>query len=261
MATRVRFGNVEREPSLVDKVAQELTEAIISGDLPSGERLPPERDLGEQFGVSRTVIREAVRTLAARGLVRVTSGRGVEVAAFDANTVADSLRLFIRGSQVFDYEQIHEVRSTIEVKTAVLAAQRATQENIAGMEELCAEHEQRLRAGEYLAASHVDFEFHRALASAANNDLFLIMLDSIADVLREVRDKAYPQPHVGELGLTEHRQILQAVAAADADAAREAMVRHLEQAESIWAETEKSETEKSETDKSGPKERASTNGR
>src|ERR1700692_4436813 len=71
------FRSVARALSLSDKVAEQLTEAILSRQLAPGERLPSERELGEKFNVSRTVVREAVRSLAARGLVRVTSGRGV----------------------------------------------------------------------------------------------------------------------------------------------------------------------------------------
>ncbi len=242
--SEVGFQSVQRKPSLVESVAGELTEAIVSGRLESGQRLPAERDLGEQFGVSRTVIREAVRTLAARGLVSVTSGRGVEVASLDPQTVSDSLRLFIRGKQTFDYQQIHEVRCTIEVETAGLAAERATPEEVEKLKSLCDQLEEKLQAGEHLAASHLDFEFHRALTAAARNDLFLIMLDSIGDVLQEVRDKAYPMPGVGENGLKGHREILRSVADSDADAARHAMAEHLATAEDVWRQTEEASTTK-----------------
>jgi GntR family transcriptional repressor for pyruvate dehydrogenase complex len=234
MATGLPFNAVSREPSLADRVAQELTEAIVSGRLAPGDRLPAERDLGEQFHVSRTVIREAVRSLVARGLVKITSGRGVEIAELGAGIVADSLRLFIRGQGSFDYRKIHEVRSTIEVENAALAATRRTPEDVERLSELCDELEEHLRKEDWLSASRDDFEFHRALAVSTGNELFLIVLDSVADVLREVRDRAYPHPGVGAAGLKQHRQILRHVEAGDREAARNAMVVHLAEAERIW---------------------------
>src|ERR1700737_2664008 len=124
------FRSVARAPSLSDKVAEPLTEAIVSLQVRPGERLPSERDLGEKFKVSRTVVREAVRSLAARGLVRVTSGRGVEVSEVDSGHVAASMRLLVRGREGLDYGKVHEVRTAVEVQTAGLAAQRAQPENL-----------------------------------------------------------------------------------------------------------------------------------
>jgi GntR family transcriptional repressor for pyruvate dehydrogenase complex len=232
--TSTAFSTVAREPSLVEKVANELSEAIITGRLTRGTRLPSERDLGDQFGVSRTVIREAVRSLAARGLVAVTSGRGVEVVGVDARAVVDSLRLFLRGTRSFDVRQIIEMRGTVEVATAGYAAIRATEEDRARLAELCEEHERLLAAGDIPAASRVDFEFHRALAAASGNDLFLVMLDSVGDMLREMRDRAYDRKGVGESGLREHREILGLVDAKDEQGARAAMAKHLAQAESVY---------------------------
>jgi GntR family transcriptional repressor for pyruvate dehydrogenase complex len=228
------FTAVPRDPSLVEKVAIDLRDAIVTGSLTRGTRLPSERDLGVQFGVSRTVIREAVRSLAAQGLLTVTSGRGVEVAGVDANTVADSLRMFMKGTASFDYGQIHEVRDTLEVATAGYAAQRASAEAIAHLGHLCAEHEADLARGDMPAASKVDFEFHRSLTAASDNELFVIVLDAVADVLHEVRERTYSKPGVGESGLSEHREILARVAAHDPEGARAAMAAHLAKAEAIY---------------------------
>jgi GntR family transcriptional repressor for pyruvate dehydrogenase complex len=95
-----------------------LTDAITSRRLPPGELLPSERDLGDKFKVSRTVVREAVRSLAARGLVRVTAGRGVEVIEGNSDHVAASMRLMVRGHEGLDYGKVHEVRMAVEVQTA-----------------------------------------------------------------------------------------------------------------------------------------------
>lgn len=231
------FRSVARDPSLSDKVAEQLTEAIVSRQLPPGERLPSERDLCERFGVSRTVIREAIRSLAARGLVRVTSGRGVDVNEIGSGHVADSMRLLVRGRDGLDYHKVAEVRAAVEVQTAGLAAARAEPGDIERLEGLCDQHEQSLKRGDLESAGEYDYEFHRELTRAARNDLLLAMLDSISDVLREVRHQTVNRPHVSEEGLKAHRRILKTVKAGNVAAARNTMAEHLAEAERVWRST------------------------
>lgn len=227
------FRSVSRERSLSDKVTEQITEAIVSRQVRPGERLPSERELGARFNVSRTVIREAVRSLVARGLVRVTSGRGVEVSEVGSGNVTASMKLLVRGYEL-DYEKVSEVRSAVEVQTAGLAARRAQPEDLERLRQLCEGHQSSLDKGDTDAASEFDFQFHRELTRASGNELLLAMLDSISDVLLEVRHQAMVQPHVSEDGLKAHRRILKAVTSGDPKAARDAMARHLADAERIW---------------------------
>ena len=228
------FRIVTRAPSLSDTVAEQLTEAIVSRKIRAGERLPSERELGDKFKVSRTVIREAVRSLAARGLVRVTSGRGVEVNEFGSRGVAASMSLLVRGHKGLDYGKVNEVRTAVEVQVAGLAAQRARPEDLERLHELCADHQRSLEEGNLAAASEFDFQFHRELTRSSDNELLLAMLDSISEVLREVRAQSIAEPHVGEEGLRAHRRILKCVIARKPQAAREAMAAHLAEAERVW---------------------------
>src|SRR5687768_18134604 len=115
------FGQVTREPRLSDKVADMMLETILSRRLEVGDRLPSERELGEQFGVSRTVVREAVRALVAKGVIEVRSGSGLRVAAVDAAAVTESMSLYMRGGTL-DFEKVHEVRALLEVHIAGIAA-------------------------------------------------------------------------------------------------------------------------------------------
>jgi GntR family transcriptional repressor for pyruvate dehydrogenase complex len=227
---------VAREPRLSDKVSELLTDAIMSGKLRPGDRLPTERDLGDQFGVSRTVVREAVRSLAARGLVTVTSGRGTEVSLINSGTVAASMRLLVRGREGLDYGKVHEARTAVEIQTAGLAALRASPEDLTRLRGLCDDQQRSLDVGDLAAASEHDYQFHRELAKACGNELLLAMLDSISDVLREVRNLAMAQPHVGEAGIKAHRSILKCIIAGDSDASRKAMQKHLAEAERTWRE-------------------------
>lgn len=228
------FRGISRSLSLSDKVVEQLTEAIVSRQLKSGEKLPSERDLCEKFKVSRTVVREAIRSLAARGLIRVALGRGLEVNELGSENVANSMRLLVRGREGLDYGKVNEVRTALEVQTAGLAAQRAKPEDLDRLERLCDEHERRLREGDMAKAGELDFQFHRELTRASDNELLLGMLDSISDVLLEVRNQSMNLPHVGEDGLRAHRSILKAVKTGSAKAARNAMAKHLAEAERVW---------------------------
>src|SRR5919201_3639824 len=128
------FGPVTREPRLSDKVAEMMRQTILSRQLSPGTPLPSERELGEQFGVSRTVIREAVRALAAKGIVEVRTGSGLRVASVDEATALESLTWYIRGGQI-EYSDVHEVRSAIEVEMAGLAAERRTEDQLRALQE------------------------------------------------------------------------------------------------------------------------------
>ena len=218
-----------REPRLSDKVADVLLERIVACRLEPGERLPSERELGEQFGVSRTVIREAVRALAAKGVIDVRTGSGLRVAAVDSSTVSESMSLFLRGSTL-DYPKVHEVRAMLEVEVAGVAATRATTEDIAQMRAMC---ERMEGEGDVEAASLHDVEFHRAIAHGTHNELYLLLLDSIGDALIEIRRENLAGGS-GPDTIASHREILDRIVARDRDGARRAMRAHLENVEEHW---------------------------
>src|SRR6266550_7559142 len=134
-AAAALFPQVTREPRLSDKVADLMLETILSRKLMAGDRLPSERELGEQFGVSRTVVREAVRALVAKGVIEVRSGSGLRVAAVDAAAVSESMSLFMHGGGI-EFEKVHEVRTVLEVHIAGLAAERASDDDVARLREV-----------------------------------------------------------------------------------------------------------------------------
>lgn len=224
------FEHVAREPRLSDKVADTMLETILSRKLQVGDRLPSERELGEQFGVSRTVVREAVRALVAKGVIEVRSGSGLRVAAVDAATVTESMSLFLRGGS-FDFEKVHEVRALLEVHIAGLAAERATNDDLARLREV---HERMERkAGDVEAAARDDLEFHRAIARATQNDLYLLLLDSIGSTLIDIRRENLGSGST-PMTLGQHAQVLDRIGARDAVGAREAMATHLEGVAVWW---------------------------
>lgn len=226
------FEQVAREPRLSDKVADMMLETILSKRLDVGDRLPSERELGEQFGVSRTVVREAVRALVAKGVIEVRSGSGLRVAAVNASAVSESMSLFLRGGSL-DFEKVHEVRKLLEVHLAGLAAERAGPEDVAALR---AVHQRMERdSGDVEAAAHDDLEFHRVIARATHNELYLVLMDSIGRSLIDIR-----RDNLGSgsapATLEQHARVLDRIAAHDAEGARRAMASHLDGVASWWRE-------------------------
>lgn len=228
------LNSVQRDPRLSDKVADQLTEAILSKRIPPGSRLPSERELGEQFKVSRTVVREAVRSLSALGLVTSTAGRGVEVTMEPKAPASHSMRLMLQGYGEIDYGVVHEVRLPIEVQTAALAAARATDADVEQLRAICDRHAEHIARGDLTAAGQQDLAFHDAIAELAGNPLLKAMYQSLTEVLNEVRSPARHDAEVADSGLRAHRWLLECIANRDPAAARSAMQRHLAEAETIW---------------------------
>lgn len=226
------FEQVAREPRLSDKVAEMMLETILSNRLQVGDRLPSERELGEQFGVSRTVVREAVRALVAKGVIAVRSGSGLRVAAVDAAQVSESMSLYVRGTNV-DFEQVHEVRALLEVEIAGLAAERCTEDEVARLLEV----NERMKdaADDVETAALMDLEFHRLIALATHNELYLVLMDSIGGSLIDIRRANLGSGSTPET-LSQHRSILDAIAGHHAEAARAAMADHLEGVAMWWRE-------------------------
>ncbi len=130
------FTKVEREATLADVVSKQIQGMIVERQLMPNDRLPAERDLAEQLGVSRTVVREAVRSLTAKGLLEVVRGRGgTVVRSPTAATMSEMMALFLRGDErALDYENLIEVRRVLETAIAGIAAERRTPEDLREMQ-------------------------------------------------------------------------------------------------------------------------------
>jgi GntR family transcriptional repressor for pyruvate dehydrogenase complex len=230
------FNAIGREARLSDKVTDAILETIASNTLKPGDLLPTERELGEQFGVSRTVIREAIRALRAKGMLEVKGGSGVRIVAVNEGTVRESMRHFVQGSEL-DYTKVDEVRRVLEVAAAGLAAERATPDDIARINETI---EQMDNSCEDIESTvQFDIAFHRALASSTHNELFLVLHDSMGEMLLEVRRRNLARgADRRRLVVEMHRRIRDAVANHDPEAARVAMIDHLGAVQKGWEQHE-----------------------
>ncbi|GAA3452284.1 MULTISPECIES: FadR/GntR family transcriptional regulator [Dactylosporangium] len=235
----VQFPTLERAPTLSDRVTDSVLQMISSNALKPGDRLPSERDLGVRFGVSRTVVREALRSLAAKGVLDVRSGSGAVVARVGVDTASQTLRLFVQGSRagtdgdLLRYEQINDVREMLETRVARIAAREAQAAHLDRLRDLHAQME--AAKDDVELASSLDVAFHRQIAVATRNPLFVVMLDSIEPALLEIRRKTLGSPDRPDKALRAHALILERIVAADPEGAERAMNEHLADSRAVWA--------------------------
>lgn len=232
--TVAEFTQLRRGPSLASQVTQSMLASISSGRFGAGDWLPSERELSEQFGVSRTVIREAVRGLEAKGLIEVRSGRGARIAAVNSDQISESLALFVNGAQsqqLLGPSEISEVRETLELRLVELACERASDADVA----LIAESLDAMAASPRSEdAAHYDAEFHRRIALATHNALFVALLESLNMVMTPIRERSLAVDGRRQATLDEHSRVLDAIEKRDPAAARRSMVDHLEGSRSYY---------------------------
>lgn len=237
------FQSLKREKSLSERVTNQIQTLIGTSKLKTGEMLPPERELSEQLGVSRTVVREAIKTLQAKGLVETQRGSGVMVTAVSPEHVYESISLFLRlDDGNLEYRHMAEVRKILEVEIAGLAAHRANADDLARMEmEIHRMEAVRDRISEDESArekfARADVEFHLAIAAATKNPLLPILFSPLVDILINQRLEAIDRPGALKQGMLYHQDIFDSIKSGDEQGARAAMKEHLEKSAIIMEMT------------------------
>ncbi len=213
---------------LPEKVARVLADEIGQGRFVTGKPLPPESDLAERFGVSRTVIREALARLKYDGLVESRPRVGAIVVPAGQRRAFRLDSLDAKSGD--DLRNLYELRALVESGVAALAAVRHTTKDVERMEKYLADIDQALEQGR-LGASP-DLAFHRALATASRNpvlDDFMRFLNTKVSILiRLARKRSNQDPDLAARVQDEHRAILEAVAIGDSERARRAVLSHMQ---------------------------------
>ncbi len=212
---------------LYEQIVQQIEQRFMSGELKVGDRLPPERELADQFGVSRTAVREAVKALRQKGLVEVLPGRGTFITNSASEVVRHSLGLLMKMAGSDGSLDLVEVREIIEPEIAALSAIRANGDHILIMREAIANMDAALQDPDKFIEA--DLDFHLELAEATQNVLIPTLIDSIVDLLREQRARIFRVAGGPQRGQVHHKRILDAIIQHDPAAAREAMRAHLQQ--------------------------------
>jgi DNA-binding FadR family transcriptional regulator len=213
--------------TLAQRVVAGLKDKILAGDLPPGHKLPSEAELISEYGVSRTVVREAVTRLRAEGLVETFHGRGSFVLAMPEPTSFTVESAAIRTHH--DVLDMIDFRLGIECEAAALAASRV---NAAGAEKIQAALDAFVAAAPEDQVD-ADFGFHRAVAAASDNRFYLDLLDSLGPMMimlpRTRLGDAYSLTDAGHVDRVrrEHDNVASAIVAGDPDIARAAMRVHL----------------------------------
>lgn len=218
-------ATLKRPASLADEVASDLRRCIFGSVYKQGQQLPTEKLLSESYGVSRTVIREAVAQLKTEALVDVRQGAGAFVAA-------SGQRLFRIGGTPSSFDSlrhIYELRSAVEVGAARLAAERRTSSDVRQLERLIEEMD------DPATRANADTNFHLAIAAATANDIYARFVAFIGNTLSSTIQSAVENTilrHATQqaLVIAEHRAIADAIIIGDAARAASAMSEHLDQA-------------------------------
>lgn len=223
-----------RHPRLSDQVAEQLRGLIDAGRMRPGDPLPSERELCERFSVSRTVIREAVKALTAKGLVTSVPGSGLIVGTTTIEDVAEIFDLYFRGEPDLQYLDLHEVRYALEPAMCAQAARNIDDEQIAGLYSLCDELE-TFTADDLVDASRNDAVFHRNIAVASRNSFFVILLDALGRSLLDTRVATFSMdPDRLSTVAAAHRSIADGIASRDPSSAAAAMRVHLTEVVDTW---------------------------
>jgi DNA-binding FadR family transcriptional regulator len=208
-----------------EQVVRQIAALIRTGQLRSGERLPTERELGSAFGVSRGVVREAVKVLGALGLVEARQGSGIYV-LHDIPTVTRAFTLSV-SPDAESVERLFEFRRTLEVEAAALAARRRTEAQLA---EIVAASEATARAvelGDLEAFGAFDNVFHGAVARASGNPYFEVAVATARQMQQDV--VPFISDRIGSVrsAILHHHNITAAIGARDPEAAARAMAEHI----------------------------------
>lgn len=228
------FQVIERDATLAARVTKEIERLIVESRLSPGDRLLSERELGERFGVSRTVVREAVRALAAKGLLAVRTGDGTYVHDRSQASASEALARLLKLSGAASINRAHsvyEVRRPLEIAIAGMAAERATPDDVARLRGwLQSARGQDVDDARYVEA---DVGFHLALAAATHNQLFSALMNALSDLMNAIRELGVAVEGSRADGIRQHGRILARVAAHDVDGARQAMSSHMDSSEQI----------------------------
>jgi len=224
-----RYPQPVRVP-LADQLVDHLVDAIARGDHPPGSRLPPEDKLSELAAVSRLTVREAIRVLRMKGVVRVEQGRGTFVNPTSRWAPLDPALLAARTATPGDAgelaRKLTEARRMVEVGAAELAAERRSMADLRALEREIGATYAALDDVEAFAAA--DVAFHAALITAADNSFVAALFEPVGALLRQVRRDTLGTRELREQALGWHTRILDAVRGGSREAARAAMEGHMD---------------------------------
>ena len=230
-----------RSTQTTEQVVARVYELIKRDSLKPGDRLPPERELAKQLGISRPALRAGLSSLISMGVLQSRQGSGTYIVDGPPALDSEPLRLLAE-LHGFSYDHMFETRSVLEVGAAGLAAERATGEQLATMAEEVTEMFAALKDPQLFLVH--DVAFHRAVAAASGNPTLATLVEMVSAILYARRRDTIERAHDFNEALELHRRIYRAIRSHKPDEAREAMRDHIVRAQRAFAIEEQQQRER-----------------
>jgi GntR family transcriptional regulator, transcriptional repressor for pyruvate dehydrogenase complex len=220
---------------ITEQILTQVRDLIARGELRPGDRLPPERDLAVNLGVSRPSVRAALKSLISMGVLRARRGSGTYVTDGPPELVSEPLTL-LAALHGFTLNEIFEARRSLEAMLAGMAAERATGDQLVEMaEELANMYATLADPPQFLLH---DIRFHKAIARASGNPVLATVAEMVSAMHYERRSETIGRASGLEETAADHRRIFQAIRGGSPDAARQAMAEHILRAQRTFAAEE-----------------------
>jgi len=208
---------------LSDGAMEQIKKLVADGSLAPGAKLPPERELMELLSVSRTSLREAIRTLETTGVLRVAPGRGTYVSERKVVSLAEDWFAWLLGHRR-EVVQILEVHEALEVKASELAAMRMTPSEVVVLEDCLGAIKRAVGKSDHHALVDADSDFHRVIHDAADNQIITRILHDLENHVLDARKAVMAMPSRVERVVADHEAVFDAIKAGDAEAAATTLI-------------------------------------
>lgn len=220
------FEPLKSYGNLSEGIVNQIMQTINNGDLKPGDKLPPERELSTAFAVSRTVVRDALKTLVGLGVVTIRHGMGAYINSVDEKEDVSHLSALLQISQG-TLEELYQVRELIESQAVIWCTQNASTEDIKDLEKIVKKGKDIDDANESRLAV-LDAEFHLKIVEATGNKVLKRLMINLLDLLGENRSKVLMIPGRQRLSVLDHAAIVEAIKLHDPELAQRRMRSHLE---------------------------------
>lgn len=213
-------------------IIRQIRESILSKKLLPGDRLPPEKELMTEFGVSKQTVREALRALEVLGFLEIRKGAcgGAVVVEVSEETARDSIANFLHFRNV-SVQDLSETRRLTEPYLARMAAERMTEEDLVELEEIYQAHREALDRGEIIYGGENEVGFHTRIAEASGNPVLVLIMDFVHSMFREIKLELQPGAGFSWMVSAAHGRILEAIKSRDGERAAAEKQRHIREVE------------------------------
>lgn len=217
------MGKEQQQDIIIRRIRQQLQ----SGELKPGTRLPAERKIAEQFGISRSYVREALQTLESYGIVETKPQSGTFIVGLDINAL-DGLFVDVLKLDAYDFASLAEMRGILEVNSARFCAERRTEQELEDIHNALIAYEEAFKSNDKERIYTTDFEFHRCIAAGCGNSTLRSMLMLIAPDIMSTYQKQQLCFPLDDKPLEEHRLLYRFIKEQRSDMSAALMKAHLE---------------------------------